>query len=135
MRVLLHALLLRLELEAPSQLQSVETLPQAYVDYQRIIERRLRERPSVRALARELGYSPRTLDRACLAVRAKTAKETLDEQMNLEIKRLLVGTNRSISEIGHALGFDDPSNFTNYVKRHFGQAPFDVRGLASREID
>ncbi len=124
---LLRTLLIRLAVELPGWHPSTTQLPAAYVAFRQIIERRLSERPTVANLASELGYSPRTIDRACEAVVAKTAKEVLDERTALEIRRLLTHSDRSIALVGTDLGFSDPSNFAKFTKRHLNATPGQVR--------
>ena len=46
----------------------------------------------------------------------------------LEAKRLLCHTNISIKEIGYAIGFDEPTNFIKYFRKHTGKTPIDFRG-------
>lgn len=130
MRTLLRALLLRLSIELPESTPTGTTLPPVYVEYRELIEQRFAAHRSVRVLAHELGYSPRTVDRACKAVSGKTAKEVLDERVALEIRRLLTYTDRPVSRIGAELGFDDPSNFTKFVRRQLGRSPIDIRSDA-----
>lgn len=132
MLTLLRALLLRLSIELPDPSPSASTLPPVYVRYRELIEERLYSHPPVRSLAQELGYSSRTIDRACKTVSGKTAKEVLDERTALEIRRLLTYTDRPVSRIGADLGFADPSNFTKFVRRHLGRVPGEIRSEASQ---
>lgn len=127
LQTLLRSLLIRLAIMLPQPSQSANRLPRPYLDYREMIEARLYDRPSVLALAHDLGYSSRTLDRACKTVSGNTAKEVLDERTTLEIRRLLTHTTRPIAQVGHDLGFGDPSNFSKFVKRHLGQLPGQIR--------
>ena len=127
MQVLLHALLIRLVVEIPDSEPSVEHLPRPYLAFRQLVEERLTEHPSVVSLAAALGYSTRTLDRACHAAAGRTAKQLLDDRVALEARRLLTHTTRPISQIGAALGFDDPSNFSKFVRRQLGSSPREVR--------
>ncbi|WP_436794629.1 AraC family transcriptional regulator [Actinospongicola halichondriae] len=127
MSALLSALLLRLALEIPESVPESSRLPQPYLDFRAVVERRLYERPTVVDLARELGYSTRTLDRACRQAAGQTAKEVFDDRVALEIRRLLTHTDRSIASVGAEFGFHDPSNFSKFVKRHLGGLPGDIR--------
>ena len=81
MRALLSALLLRVVIEVPDAPRSVSQLSQPYLALRAIIEERLYQRPRVADLAREIGYSTRTLDRACQQVSGQTAKQVLDERI------------------------------------------------------
>ena len=139
MRALLSALLLRVVIEVPDAPRSVSQLSQPYLALRAIIEERLYQRPRVADLAREIGYSARTLDRACQQVSGQTAKQVLDERIALEVRRLLTHTSQPISRIAADLEFHDPSNFSKFVKRHLGDLPGRIRddlsperGVASR---
>ena len=127
MTSLLHTLLLRLAIEVPDTTPDTGQLPEAYLRLRRRIEQRLHERPSVTQLAQDLGYSARTLDRACRQATGRTAKQVLDERVGLEIRRLLTHTDRPVSQIAVDLGFDDPSNFSKFVRRQLGALPTQVR--------
>lgn len=43
------------------------------------------QRPNMIELAQELGYSSRTIDRACRQVTGRTAKQVLDERVAFEV--------------------------------------------------
>lgn len=105
-------------------------LPEAYVRYRAFVEEHFRDRPTVTACAGELGYSTRTLDRACRAAVGRSAKAVLDERVALDVRRLLTNTEATISRIGSAFGFTDPSSFSKFVTRHLGAAPTQIRARA-----
>lgn len=127
MQALLSSLVLRVAIEIPKSVPDAGGLPEPYVAFRERIEERLYERPTVNELAKEIGYSSRTLDRACQRVSGQTAKQVLDDRTALEIRRLLTHTDRAFSRIGADFGFHDPSNFSKFVKRHLGRLPSDVR--------
>lgn len=127
LRSLLQTLLLRMEIAAPASVPDAGELPEAYLELRRLLEARLHVRPSVRELADELGYSTRTLDRACQRATGRTAKQVVDERVTLEVRRLLTHTDRPVSRIARELGFDDTSNFSKFVKRQLGQLPTELR--------
>jgi len=127
MRMTLGTFLLTLDVELCGDTALTVGLPQAYLDLRAQLERDLPGRPSTASLARRIGYSTRTLDRACQAVTGQTARQVIDERIALEIRRHLADTSRSIAEIRTDLGYDDSSNFTRFVIRHLGQSPTDFR--------
>ncbi|NNL99059.1 MAG: helix-turn-helix domain-containing protein [Acidimicrobiia bacterium] len=127
MQALLASLLFRLAIEIPESVPDAGRLPQAYLDYRERIEERVYQRPTVLELARDLGYSSRTLDRACRQVSGETAKQVLDGRISLEIRRVLTHTDRPISRIAADFEFHDPSNFSKFVKRHLGDLPGHIR--------
>jgi len=45
----------------------------------------------------------------------------------LEAKRLLAHTNESVKEIGYNLGFDEPTNFIKYFRKHSNSTPIEFR--------
>lgn len=46
----------------------------------------------------------------------KNAKNIIEERLILEIKRLLIHTDKPIKEIGHLLGFSEATNFNKFLK-------------------
>ena len=87
------------------------------------VEARLRSRPTVQALAADLGYSVSTLDRACRAAEGRSAKAVIDRRIALEAQRLLVHSGDSAGQIGVSLGFSEPTNFLKFFKRVAGSTP------------
>lgn len=122
-KALLCTLLLRLAIEIPESTPTASNLPRPYLEFRELIEQRIYQRPTVVDLARDLGYSSRTLDRACQQAIGQTAKQVLDDRVALEVRRLLTHTSRPIAQIGTDFGFSDPSNFSKFVKRHLGRLP------------
>lgn len=57
----------------------------------------------------------------------KTSSQLISNQIMKEAKALLNNSDWSISEIAYALGFDYPSYFTNFFKKHAGLSPKEVR--------
>lgn len=97
--------------------------PEVYVAFRRAVESDLTQIHDVTAYARRLGYSPRTITRACQIATGRTAKGVLTERLVLEAKRLLVHTAAPASTISGRLGFSEPTNFTKFFARHTGQTP------------
>jgi AraC-like DNA-binding protein len=89
----------------------------------RAIDARVRQRPTVQSLAATLGYSASTLNRACLAVEGRSAKQLIDRRVALEAQRLLVHSTDAAGQIGAALGFSEPTNFLKFFKRIVGCTP------------
>lgn len=127
MESLLAAFLARLHLLVHTPAPATQ-LPESYVSFRRYLEEHLRSRPTVTACASALGYSTRTLDRACQEAVGQTAKVVLDERIAFEIRRLLTHTDVTITRIGSTFGFADASSFSKFVQRHLGASPTDVRG-------
>ena len=82
---------------------------------------------SVQRYAEMMRIPGKRLSRATDHVVGKSPKEIISERVLLEIKRVLVHTNRSIKEIGFDLGFNEPTNFIKYFRQQTGQTPSEFR--------
>jgi AraC-like DNA-binding protein len=121
----LLALLLRLARERASAASPGATTPDQAIHrlFARELEAHFHERLSVLDYARRIGYSESTLSRACVAAVGHTAKEALDRRVVLEAKRLLVHSDEPVAQIGHRLGFSEPTNFVKFFRRLAGTTP------------
>lgn len=102
-------------------------LPAPYVAFRDAIERDLTHALDVTDHARRLGYSARTLSRACRQVTGQTAKAVLTERVALEAKRLLVHTDLTAAAVGDRLGFSEATNFSKFFGRTVGTSPTKFR--------
>jgi AraC-like DNA-binding protein len=93
----------------------------------REVDAQVRQRPTVQRLAATMGYSTSTLNRACLAVEGRSAKQVIDRRVALEAQRLLVHSRDAASEVGASLGFSEPTNFLKFFKRTVGCTPDSFR--------
>ena len=57
----------------------------------------------------------------------KTASALIDERILLEAKRHLLATSNQVKEIADHLGYEDPSYFIRFFKKHTGQSPDSFR--------
>ncbi|MFI1035242.1 helix-turn-helix domain-containing protein [Streptomyces sp. NPDC020951] len=73
--------------------------------------------------ADRLGYTVRTLSRACLAATGQPVDRVIDERVALEAWRLLVHTDEPVSTIARHLGFPESTNFGKFFTRHTGTTP------------
>jgi AraC-like DNA-binding protein/mannose-6-phosphate isomerase-like protein (cupin superfamily) len=62
----------------------------------------------------------------------KTPSELIDEHIILESKRYLLGTADQVNQIAGNLGFDDPSYFIRFFKKHTGYSPEAFRTKPTR---
>lgn len=113
---------------------SSATVPEPYLAFRRAIEQDLGSGHKVRDHARLLGYSERTLTRACQRVTGMTAKGVLDQRLTLEAKRLLAHSDTSAAAIGVQLGFTEATNFGKFFLRNTGQRPAQFRAGLHRTL-
>ncbi|MEV7732851.1 helix-turn-helix transcriptional regulator [Streptomyces sp. NPDC088921] len=76
-----------------------------------------------------LGYTVKTLTRACLAATGRTVKQVIDARVALEAQRLLSHTDEPVAAIAGRLGFSEATNFGKFFTRHTGAAPGDFRRI------
>ena len=74
-----------------------------------------------------IGITPNHLTQTVKLLTGKTSSQIIKAKQLLEIKRLLVHTNLSISEIANQLNFEDQSYFTKFFKRETGFTPVQFR--------
>lgn len=82
---------------------------------------------SARAFADELFLHVNYLNAAVKETTGKTTSNLIAERIALEAKIMLKHTQLNISEIGYALGFEDPSHFNNFFKKHTDTTPSKYR--------
>ncbi|MGF1431677.1 helix-turn-helix transcriptional regulator [Kitasatospora sp. LaBMicrA B282] len=134
LRQLLGALLIRLA-RLPGPAGPTRPAPAApatpgaevHLAFRRELERCHATTRSVEEYAARLGYSPRTLTRACLAATGRSAKQLVDARVALQAQRLLAHTDLPVAAIGRALGFTEPTNFGKFFARTTGRTAGDFR--------
>jgi AraC family transcriptional activator of pobA len=97
------------------------------------LERDFRSEKSVGYYAGKMFISAKVLTNAIQQTMGKTPKQLIDERVVLEAKRLLVHGNSSAKSIGLSLGFDEPTNFNKYFKKHTGKTPSEFKTGFSRQ--
>jgi AraC family transcriptional activator of pobA len=95
--------------------------------FRTLVEQQFRTERAVRRYAAQLGVSEKRLAQATVRVLGKLPKQVIAERLTLEAKRLLAHTPASSKEIGFALGFDEPTNFSKYFRRQTGLTPNQFR--------
>lgn len=73
--------------------------------------------------ANALNITYKHLNTICKDTIAVTAKQFIDQFVVLEAKRLLINSEIKSSELAYSLGFDEPTNFVKYFKKHTGLTP------------
>ncbi|SEW45198.1 AraC family transcriptional regulator [Chitinophaga arvensicola] len=71
--------------------------------------------------------SPRTLTDLTHQQLNKTPLQMIQERIILEAKRFLLHSSLNVNQVGYRLGFDDPSYFVKYFKKHAGISPSGFR--------
>lgn len=120
MKVLLTKLL-QVENKKPSINLSI------YQEFIELLSKQEKLSNSVKHYADMLNTSPQNLNTNCRNESGKSASEILSDFILSEAKRLLLYTEKNISEIAYSLSFRDNSHFTKYFKRHVGKTPSEFK--------
>ena len=136
---LFHAALLRKYLYSFMLLAEREQLKQGkssrmqgpnfelFLNFKNLLEQHFRIEKSIPFYTEKLFITPKVLANITQQMLGKTPKYLIDERVLLEAKRLLVHSYNPIKTIGLYLGFDEPTNFNKFFKKHSGQTPADFR--------
>jgi AraC-like DNA-binding protein len=91
------------------------------------VEKNFTKTRDAKAYAADLSISYKHLNDVSKEIVNSTAKSFIDNYVILEAKRMLVSTSLSVKEIAFELGFDEPTNFLKYFKKHTSITPVDFR--------
>jgi AraC family transcriptional activator of pobA len=91
------------------------------------VEKMFRTDRHVNHFALKMNITEKRLNKATSAVLGKTPKQVIDDRVLLESKRLLAYSSDSIKEVGYELGFEEPTNFIKYFRKHTRYTPAEFR--------
>ncbi|OXG05085.1 AraC-like DNA-binding protein [Flavobacterium araucananum] len=130
LRNYLHNLLLLSEREIKKQ-NFTQIKKGADFDYmvlfKDLLETAFRTQKQVSSYAKQLLITEKRLNQATTKILGKTPKEIIDDRVMLEAKRLLAHTNENVKEISYELGFEEPTNFIKYFRKHSNNTPVEFR--------
>lgn len=92
-----------------------------------LVEENHQKNLSLSQYADMIGITPNHLTQTVKTLTGKTSSQIIKAKQLLEIKRLLVHTNLSVSEIASQLNFEDQSYFTKFFRRETGLTPIQYR--------
>lgn len=92
-----------------------------------LVEDNYQNNLTVNEYAGKLAITPNHLTQTVNQLTGKTSSQIIKAKQVLEIKRLLVHTNLSVTEIAERLNFPDQSYFTKFFKRETGISPLQYR--------
>ncbi|HEY8400367.1 MAG TPA: AraC family transcriptional regulator [Cytophagaceae bacterium] len=95
--------------------------------FKQLIEEKYHENLSVKDYAEILAVTPNHLSETVKALTGKTSTDLINEKMILEIKRLLLHSDMTVSEIAYHLNFADQSYFSRYFRKQTGISPGEFR--------
>lgn len=92
-----------------------------------LIEENFQKNLRVSDYAGMLAITPHHLTQVVKQLTGKTSTELLQEKLIIEVKKLLIHSYLSITEIVDFLSFSDPSYFTKFFKKRTGETPLEYR--------
>jgi len=105
-----------------------------FKNFLKILEENFRRPLGVEFYAEKLFMSARNLNLICHNILQKSVSEIIETRKLIEAKNLLISTDKSISEIGFELGFNEKAYFTTVFKKKSGQTPSEFRNEMSKII-
>lgn len=116
------------------RLKSANALPKSslpsnitFKNFLRIVENNFRRDESVEFYANKLNMNVRALNQICQSILQKSVSEIVEIRKITEAKNLLAKTDKTISEIGYELGYNEKAYFTNVFKKKNGLTPSEFR--------
>jgi AraC family 4-hydroxyphenylacetate 3-monooxygenase operon regulatory protein len=128
---LLHTLLLKLQrLERADGPQTVATRRNTFMEkLEHLLEEHYRSNWKVSRFAEAMNMTTGNLSANCQKHYSMSAQQVINERVLLEVKRLLVYSDKSVKEICYELNFEDASYFNRFFKKYTGTTPLTYRNL------
>jgi AraC family transcriptional regulator, transcriptional activator of pobA len=98
-----------------------------FKNFLKILEDNFRRTEGVDFYAEKLFMSSRNLNLITQNILQKSVSEIIETRKLIEAKNLLISTDKTISEIGYDLGYNEKAYFTTVFKKKSGQTPTEFR--------
>ena len=102
-----------------------------FVKFRQLLETNYHNVHTVTEYANFLHVSNKTLTNCTKEISRQTPLEIINDRITLEAKRLFAYSDKNVSEIGFDLGFEDPSYFVKFFKKHSNKTPTEFRKIIS----
>ncbi|CDM25313.1 Transcriptional activator of 4-hydroxyphenylacetate 3-monooxygenase operon, XylS/AraC family [Castellaniella defragrans 65Phen] len=100
---------------------------QLFQQFSALMEARFREHWTLSRYAAELGIGEQRLNEVCRRMTGKPPKRLINDRLMQEARRLLLYSGQAVSQVGYALGFDDPAYFGRFFLRQADESPGSYR--------
>jgi AraC family transcriptional activator of pobA len=92
-------------------------------EFRELIEKHVASKKQVSDYAEMLNLSAYQLSAITKGILAKTPSDVINEYIILEAKRHLLATTDQVNQVAWHLGYEDPSYFIRFFKKHTGTSP------------
>ena len=97
------------------------------IRFNNLIDEHYKEGLTIGQYAALLFISARTLSDLTNQLLGKSPSLMVQERIVLEAKRLLLHSDQHVNQVGYTLGFEDPSYFVKYFKKHTKMSPTEFK--------
>ena len=96
---------------------------QRLVAVRKLIEKHYKQERHVEFYARKMGLSAKRINEISRELSGQTITQLIHRRLLLEAKREIISPSKTIHSISDELGFENPSYFTRFFKKHEGITP------------
>jgi len=100
-----------------------------FLELQELVEKNCFENKKVSFYAKKMGVTSKTLNNVTQSIIQKSAISFINDIVIILSKRLIINSQDSVTEIAYQVGFDDPSNFFKFFKKHSDVSPSEFREM------
>lgn len=130
-RNILRTIFTMIEAEEEKIIINEKSLPKiqntTFKNFLKILEDNFRRPEGVNFYSEKLFMSSRNLNLICQNIMNKSVSEIIETRKLIEAKNLLTYTDKTVSEIGFDLGYNEKAYFTNVFKKVNGLTPTEFR--------
>lgn len=94
-----------------------------FLQFKSLLETHYKSSRNADFYADKLNITYKHLNTICKSAVGVTVKQFIDQFLVLEAKRLLINSDIKSTELAYNLGFEEPTNFVKYFKKHTGFTP------------
>lgn len=123
LRSLLESLIHYMSNLKPQTVDKLDLNCQRFVEARKHIEKHYKEERNVEFYARKMELSSKRLNEIFRELSGQTVTQVLHHRLLLESKRELITQSKTIQNISDELGFENPSYFARFFKKHEGVSP------------
>ncbi len=98
-----------------------------FIHFQQLLRKDIFCSRRVSYYAEQLNMSTKKLNMITQEMVNLPVKTYITSSLILEVKRILANSSVTVNEVGYEAGFDEPTNFVKFVKKHTRMTPTELR--------